>query len=263
MGPSQRVMDYETSVRSLPDVTAVTGVRSGYMEDAGAYAEQAVAREVRFDWRDRLLRSRIGRMTLALALTVGFGGASELVLTSPASAATTPIRPMQIANEITHYYEQTFNDGVQINLHTQTTTAHSLAYTGFCHTRGWLKYSDNNAMYWFFGQRTSKYVECTVSQIDGHHPTTIGKSTPTWKNHPIDFTPVLELTGSQAADYAGVNYSQHGATNKIFVDRAPSKHFAEADVYYNRSGSGAGPQVRELILRVLSGRETVREVFYP
>lgn len=262
MEQSQRVIDHETSVHALTDVTAVTAVRSVYMEDAGACAKQAIAREVRSNWRERLLHSRIGRMTSALALTAGFGGASELVMTSPGSAATAPIRPMQIANEITRYYEQTFNDGFPINLHTQTTTAHSLAYTGFCHTRGWLKYSDNNAMYWFFGQRTSKYVECMVSQVDGHHPTWIGKSTPTWKNHPIDFTSALDQAGNQAADYAGVNYSQHGATTKILVDREPRKHSAEVDVYYNRSGSGAGRQVKELILRVVSGRETVRRIYY-
>jgi hypothetical protein len=175
---------------------------------------------------------------------------------APAAAAANPMRPSQIANEVTRYYERTFNDGFPIRLHTQTTTAHALRETGYCEPHS---LTDPNIMLAELNRQYGTAVDCLVTP-EGQHTRDYHRVSKS-EAKTINFAPVLNRAGNEAAASAGLTDRQHGAPTRIQVTMQPGKHFAEADVYYDR-GTGPQRQLKELKLRVVSGRETVGMVWY-
>jgi hypothetical protein len=79
----------------------------------------------------------------------------------------------------------------------------------------------------------------------------------------MDFRPVVQQLGNQAAQSVGTPNAKHGPTDHISLSVSPAKHSAEADVFYRRSASSTGVrQLRELELHTHNGRETVRRTWY-
>jgi hypothetical protein len=84
-------------------------------------------------------------------------------------------------------------------------------------------------------------------------------------NPSMDFQPLLEQLGTQAASSVQLPVNSSGTPLRVTINLNPKRHSGEADVFYSRSQpSAAGTkQVKELkFLTTRRHRETVRKVWY-
>ncbi len=83
-------------------------------------------------------------------------------------------------------------------------------------------------------------------------------------NPSMNFQPILEQIGEQAASSVSLPPTSHGTSSRITINLNPKRHSGEADVFYSRSQpSAAGTkQLKELKFRTRGNKEAVAKVWY-
>lgn len=192
-----------------------------------------------------------GIVTLLIALGV-------LLAPGTASAAQ-PLTPQRLLNTINYdYYELFPADALTFDLQTMTIGAHLFRRSGRCHlgnpqpTTQLEEYTLRGVYMKFCAKVDGRYQTLRIPRRSLTYPPTA---------RTMDFTPVLDPAGDDAAESVGLTASQYGTPLRVEIHRTAAKHQSEARITYQR-GPGNGQQLRELRLRVIRGHETVGMVWY-
>jgi len=206
-------------------------------------------------------QSMIARIAAgALVLSAGAAGIETSV--ASAAGAVKPKTPKQLANAINYDYFEIFStDTSSFKLREIVVRPHDVLKSGVCDPKNPNLPNTQRLEDSLRGEDTTF---CT--KVNGHYQTThvprkeVG-ITPAARA--MDFTPILDAVGTDAATSAGLTADQYEAPLKVDITFDPGKHSSEADIVYGRSSSTRSTkQLSELELRVVKGVEKVTELWY-
>lgn len=196
--------------------------------------------------------------SLLVGLVAPLAAASWLA--APAtSAAATPLTPQRLLDAINYDYHELFQaDDLTFDLQTLTVSAHGFLRSGRCHPGNpqpdtqLQEYSLRGLYMKFCTKVNGRYQTVRIPRRELTYPPTAAT---------MDFTPVLDPAGEDAAESVDLTTSQYGTPLRVEIHRNTGTHQSEAEITYQR-GPGDGQQLRELRLRVVDGHETVGMAWY-
>lgn len=204
-------------------------------------------------------------MPLRLACSSGAALVAVLVGSClPASAASAhPLKPAGVVIAVDTFYGNMLEENGNFPRPEENVTisARQLVRSGPC-------------VYDSSGITTSpaeRVDDTPAGEGDTYCPPTLGghtthRFTPRAKliNNPsMDFQPLLNKLGTQAAESVGLASTSHGTPTDITISLNPKQQTGEADVFYARSQPATSTrQLKELRFVTHGHTETVRDVWY-